>query len=119
MDFLRMRPVRSQADLELLQRLAEADGHGLVAPTWMVDKGPQTIGYIGSTPSVLLWLDSQRAKMRDSLEVMNFYENQLAANGAQIISVPCMKESPLYPFMEKVGYRKVMDCGLFMKNLND
>ena len=77
---VRLRPVQ-QGDLKLLHDLASADGHSVIAPTFYVQKGDSIIGAVGVTPSVHIWLDTQRTHVRDSLIVMNTYENILEQNG--------------------------------------
>lgn len=113
---LRVKPCKPE-DMEMLIALAKADGHAVIAPTWLLFKGEQVVGYLGTVPSILVWLDTQRVGVRDSIMAMNFFENQMAANGAQIIGVPCVANSPLRPFLPKAGYS---DTGatLFLKNLN-
>ncbi len=105
-------------DLELLNKCASADGHAVIAPTFLIEKGPQVVGYLGLVPSVLVWLDTQRTNVRDSLCVMNFYENVLRQANSEIIGVPCVPNSPLKPFLPRVGY---VDSGatLFLKNINE
>ena len=105
-------------DMPILNQLAGADDHAIIAPTMVVEKGPQIVGYLGTVPAVLIWLDSQRVKSRDSLIVANTYENILRAQGSDIIAVPCMNKSPLKPFLPKIGYTASANMTLFLKNLN-
>lgn len=116
-ELVMIRPVRED-DMPALVELAKADNHAVIAPTWVVEKGPQIVGYVGTVPSVLVWLDTQRTKVRDSLVVMNTYENIMRAQGAGIVAVPCMQSSPLHPLMPKAGYVASCDMTLFLKNLN-
>lgn len=104
------------SDLAILTQCAAADGHSVIAPTWMVSKGSQIVGAIGLTPAVHIWLDTQRVRVRDSVMVMNFFENILAQQQS-IICVPCMKNSPIHPFMEKAGYVNAGEGTIFLKNL--
>lgn len=115
-DLPRIKPCRPE-DVEMLVALAKADDHVVIAPTYLVEKGQNIVGYIGTVPSVLIWLDTQRVKVRDSVMVANFFENMMVANNAQIIGVPCAVKSPLRPYLASAGY---VDSGttLFLKNLN-
>lgn len=115
-NLIRIYPCRPE-DLDHLSKCASADGHAVIAPTYLIQKGDQTVGYLGIIPSVMVWLDSQRVNMRDSLAVMNFWENQITANGGGVIGVPCTENSPLRPFLPKVQYTD-SQCKLFLKNLN-
>lgn len=116
-ELLKIRPYR-ETDAEVLSKVAAADNHSIIAPTFVVEKGPQIVGYIGTVPSVLIWMDQDRTSVRDSLMVQNFYENMLAGNNAQIIAVPCKNDSPYFPYMEKAGYIRADQVTLFFKNLN-
>jgi ketopantoate hydroxymethyltransferase len=113
---IRIRHCR-EADVPLLQKVAEADNHTVLAPTFIMEKGEQLVGYLGLVPSVLVWLDTERVKGRDSLQVMNFYENWLSVNGHQIIAVPCVEKSPLRQFLPRLQYVDAGDTKLFLKNL--
>lgn len=117
MEVIRIRPIRGQSDVELLQKMAAADGHSVVSPTYYVQKGEQIIGGIGITPAVHIWLDTQRTLSRDSLIVMNTYENILDQNGGAVICVPCSDQSPLKPYLPRVGYLDSGQMNIFLKNL--
>lgn len=110
---IRIRPVRPD-DIQPLTMAAAQDNHAVISPGSIVEKGDQIIGYVGVVPSVLVWLDSHRAKVRDSLSVLNFFENQLAQG---TIMVPCVDGSPLKPYMGEVGYVRVPDVSVFLKTL--
>ncbi len=104
-------------EIEVLQKLAQADEHVVLGATHTVRKGQQMIGYVGLIPSVMLWLDTQRAKARDSLVVMNFIENQLRDGGSEVISIPCADNSPYHRFLPQIDYTNVGKMDLFLKNL--
>jgi len=59
---------------------------------------------IGTVPYVNVWLDSQRVKARDTVAVIGRFEEIAREKGFAIVAVPCATESPLYPFMTKLGY---------------
>lgn len=101
----------------MLVELAKQDNHAVIAPTYLVYKGEQVVGYIGTVPSVLLWLDTQRTHIRDTVMVANFFENAMMANGGQIIGVPCMENSPIRPFLERGGYVGT-GAKFYLKNLD-
>jgi hypothetical protein len=105
MDKLQILPYTLQ-DAEPLVAAAEADGHGVAAPTHVVFKGTQIIGYlsIGVVPTVLLWLDSKECHVRDSLIVMDYYEEYLKHHNVSGFLLPVPKTSPLQPYVEKVQY---------------
>ena len=115
--FTRIRKV-TEADIPILTALAKADSHSVVFPTHVVEHGQQMIGYIslGAVPTVLVWLDSSRATIRDSMAVSNFFENMVSANGGTSIMLPCNDNSPFRPYIEQVGYVN-LKMGSFLKLL--
>lgn len=104
-------------DLEVLTKCAAADDHSVIAPTFLVVKDKTIVGYVGSVQSILIWLDTQRCKARDSAMVLNTIENIMVGHGAQIIGMPCVDKSPLRPYLEPLGYTDIK-ASMFLKNLN-
>lgn len=106
------------ADLQHLEECAKLDGHAVIAPSYVVLKGEQTVGYIGVLPTVTAWLDTQRVQVRDSLVVQNFWENQLRANfpNMPVIGVACTQESPFFKYLPRVGYVD-SKANVFLKNI--
>ena len=95
-----------EADLDPLVKLANFDGHIVIAPTHIVEKDHQIIGYVslGVLPTVLVWMDQHRAMVRDSMAVANFFETRVADAGASHVVLPCTENSPYRPYLESVGY---------------
>ena len=116
-NMIQIRAVEEE-DMSALQEMAKADDHAVIAPSLIVEKDGQIIGYLGMVPTVLVWLDSQRVKARDSLIVANTYENLLRAQWNGVIAVPCVNKSPLKEYLPKLGYFGATDVTLFLKNLN-
>lgn len=117
MNMVRIRPFREE-DRDLLSKVAAQDDHVVIAPGHVVEKDHRMIGYLGVVPSVLVWMDTHEARVRDSAMVLNFFENMLANNGAGVISVPCNEKSPYLPYLDRLGYADVGSFRMFMKNLN-
>lgn len=117
-NMMMIRPV-TEADLPLLDAAAAADGHGVFLPSHIVTKNKEIVGFlsIGQAPSVFTWLHTKKMNTRDTLGVLSFYESFIACSGARIVTVPCMTDSPLHPYMEKFGYRAVCPTTLFVKSL--
>lgn len=105
-------------DVPILQELAAADGHIVLSPTHVILKGEQMVGYVssGSIPSVLVWMDTQRTAVRDSLAVENWFCNHLASIGARQLILPCTDKSPFQPFLKRVGYHS-LGAVAYLKNL--
>ena len=106
-----------ETDMPMLKAWADQDGHAVIAPSYIVEKSEQIVGYVGIIPCVLVWLDSQRVKARDSMSVLNFYENTLASQQQAVIALPCVEKSPLRPFLDRLGYVDTGETKLFLKNL--
>jgi hypothetical protein len=106
---LRIRPCRQENIAELV-KLAEVDNHLVIAPTHILEKNGQLVGYIslGGVPTALVWTDTKLVKARDSACLLNFMENTVAASGSQFMALPCTTQSPYRPFIERLGY---LNCG--------
>lgn len=105
-------------DVPILEKLAKADDHAILLPTHVVERDHQMIGYLSmaNIPMVIVWMDSVRANIRDSIAAMNFWENSVSDRGGPAVIVPCNDKSPFRPYIEQVGY-KDMKVGLFIKPL--
>ncbi len=105
-------------DIPILEKLAKADDHALILPTHVIERDKNMIGYlsVACIPTVIIWMDSVRANIRDSMAVMNFYENTVADRGGTCVIIPCNEKSPFRPYVEKVGYVDLR-CGMFLKQL--
>jgi len=108
----------TESDLPILQKLAAADRHEVVLPSHVVERDHQMIGYlsVGVIPTVIVWLDSDRANVRDSMAVMTFYENAISDRGGSHVIIPCSEKSPFRPYIENVGYVD-LHVGMFIKQL--
>ncbi len=108
----------TEVDIPVLQKLAAADNHAVIAATHIVERDYQMLGYlsVGAVPTVIVWLDSGRANIRDSMAAMNCWENILVDRGGTNVIIPCNDKSPFRPYVEKVGYVD-MKVGMFIKNL--
>lgn len=117
----RVEIVKADAtNITAAHKAAALDKHGTIGITDVVLKNKEVIGHVSlaGVPMVLVWLDTQKVKGRDSLYVMNFLENMAQRCGWKTICVPCVKNSPILPYLEKVGYKKEpQDVSLFIKEL--
>ena len=95
-------------DLPGLEKLAAQDNHGALFPTHIVEKRNQMVGYLhighGAFPLVLVWMDTQLTNSRDSIAVLNFFENAARDRGAVAIALPCKVDSPYYGYLSRLGY---------------
>lgn len=116
---VRIRLIRSQAEQDKLAKAAHEDGHVVIAPTHILEKEDEIVGYLsmGVVPTVLTWMSTSRVNARDSVAVLNLIENLVAAQGQPLVCIPCWDQSPFHPFMEKFGYNKIFTTDIFIKSL--
>lgn len=116
------RPVRPEllpataAWLPQIHAAAQADGgHAVMKPTHVAVRGKQVVGYgsLGALPMMFAWLDTKQLSARESFALWRAAEEQLKGRG-QVV-VPCGTDSPLLPFMEKLGYKKLGTAHIFVK----
>lgn len=111
-----IRPLKTMEDFENLKACAEADGHGVIAPTHLVTKDNMLVGGLEIMPAVFVWMNTKLTKVRDSLELMRFYEAHLACQGNRTIVLPCSETSPYFPVLPGVKYQP-LPHKLFIKGL--
>jgi hypothetical protein len=106
-----------EEDMDALVREAQADNHSVVAPTYLISKEGETVGYIGVIPTIAPWMHTKKTNVRDSILMMNTFENVLRCQSAQIVGVACVNQSPYFKYMPEAGYVNTQST-LFLKNLN-
>ena len=104
-----------------LEAIAAGDGHTIVAPTHIVERAGEIVGYfsIGAVPMILAWAHTKRMRSRESIHALNVAENYLAtvAPGATIC-VPCVAGSPFEPYMAGLGYRNFGQATINLKKVS-
>lgn len=102
-----------------LAELAAADNHGLVYPTHTVMREGQPIGYVsvGGAPMVHVWMDSQQARVWDSLQLMQHAEHLMRKQGVTSYQIACKDDSPFFDKMERLGFKSMGPVHLFYKHL--
>jgi hypothetical protein len=107
------------ADLEPLHMAAQKDNHLVIAPTHVVEKSGEIVGYLsmGVVPLIMTWQDTKKVNARDSVGLMAFMESVMASQRAGVICLPCVSTSPYHPYIEKFGYVKAGEASFFFKNL--
>ena len=116
-----IKPVTKLTEDEIAYAVetAKADGHGTLGITHVVERDKQPIGHISicGVPLVLVWLHTKQSKIRDTLRVLDFFENRIRDGGGTSVLVPCSRSSPYYNTMEGLGYIKGDDLTFFTKGL--
>ncbi len=115
-----VKPLESLEQLEQLNLAAAEDDHILIAPTHMIEKEGEPIGYvsINGMPMVHWWLHTQKGSAMDTLRIMVQLESEAAKMGINKYQLACADTSPYYPKMRKLGFTSLGDTTLFRKAIN-
>lgn len=112
--------VRPELYLQLQNKAAE-DNHAVIAPTHLVLKGEEVVGYvsINNLPMVLAWLSTKEMKARDSFSIINMSELLVQEQGWRSVCLPIDDTSPFLNVMPSIGYRTLSTgkVNLFVKEL--
>ena len=97
---------------------AKADGHLLAWPTHMIEKDLNVVGSLSVMPMVMIWLDTTKTQVRDTLFLRDYLEGTMA-NGSRVFCVPCVEGSPLTQVLRKseLGYLNIGNFNLHLKGL--
>lgn len=116
-----LRGIREEEVAGLVAAAAADGGHAVVRPTHVIEKGGELAGYVslGAVALVLTWLDRERVKARDTQYLLGMVENLAAASGPGVVlCLPCAVESPLRPYMEKLGYQVANEMVMCFKKVS-
>ncbi len=112
--------IKTAEEFNELVEKSKSDNHGVYAPTHIVKKNGEVLGYFSiaaSVPIVLAWLSTQKVQPRDSISLINSVENHVAMGGASHVAFPVPKSSPFHEHMEKLGYKPAGEYTFFIKEL--
>jgi len=115
----RLVPLKDNVTAKRLFEAAAADDHTVIAPTHVMMRGEQIIGYLslGAMPVVQSWFDSKSGHVLDSLKMIEMGEAVIASQGAAAYQVAVSENSPFAPHMERLGYKPVGKTVLWQKQL--
>lgn len=115
--FAQLRPIESKDQLEEVQRIAREDDHDVVNPTDLVVKNGKIVGYlsIASSPIVIGHFSTATMKARDSFTLINIAEHVVQRMGSRNVIWPIGKDSPFHPYFTEMGYKKLANVDLFVK----
>jgi hypothetical protein len=106
--------------LAALHEKAADDDHMVIAPTHVMVKGGEIIGYLSlaGMPMVHAWFDSGHKHVNDSLKMIEHGETVLRANPqVRQYTICCAEESPFSPLMPGMGFKKLGTTTVWMKEL--
>ena len=111
--------IRTKEQHDAVAAAAATDSHPVLYPTVMLEKGGEIVGYasVPVSPTVYLWAHSQKMQALDSVRALKKMELIMQAAGQSSMIVPCAKESPFYPNMERQGIERLGDATFFKKEL--
>lgn len=116
----RIVPLASHEDAQRLVGAAASDEHIVVAPTHLVMKGEEIVGYgsLGAIRLVNVWVHSRKVNKFESVRLLREAEEILRGHGAGVVCMPCDQKSPFRPFMPRLGYAPLGHALYCLKNLN-
>lgn len=105
------------AEFPAVAAAAAADGHILIHPTHVVKRGNEIVGYgsLGAVRMMFAWLDSKKLSGPESFRAWRQAETELKRMGGPI-ALPCTADSPLLPFVERMGYRGIFNARVHVKD---
>jgi len=94
---------------------ARADGHRLITPSHLVLQNNEIIGAgsLGNAPVLSVWTHTKKVSALQSMKLWRNAKLTLAQAGHKQCIMPCSKNSPYYPHMNKFGFSPIGDFTLF------
>ena len=115
----RLVPLKDNVTAKRLFEAAAADDHTVIAPTHVMLRGEEIIGYLslGGMPVVQSWFDSKSLHVLDSIKMIEMADAVMASQGVQAYQVAVSEESPFKEHMVRLGYTRVFTTTLWQKQL--
>lgn len=123
----RLRPAQNEAEAQKLAKwekrlfeLAKADGHDVIAPTDLIMKGDDVLGYvsIANIPIIIAHYSTQHLKARDSFNITQVCEQRVEGQGYRSVIWPIGVTSPFHTYFPDMGYRRLANVDLFVKEFS-
>lgn len=115
--FAHLSPIEKRDQFERIVQLAREDDHDVINPTDLVVKNGQIVGYmsIASTPVAIGHFSTKSMHARDSFNLIQVAEHIVHRMGSKNMVWPIGKESPFHKYFVDMGYRKLANVDLFVK----
>lgn len=113
---VKLRRLRDEAELELLQVAAARDNHLVIGPTFLVEGpgaeangAPEILGYVGYDSFAWWqgWLDRGRVTARESVKVFRMVEDFARMNGRRELGLLLPSDSAFTSQLVRFGYKKI------------
>ena len=119
MSRLRIRP-HQPSDAARLIAAAQQDRHHVLAPTFVIEKHDDIVGYVGfHLPIWQGWADTRQMATRDSLEVFDFVHAESRRLGWRAIGFVIPPGDPFERAIQhpRLDYRFLANVNLSLKTL--
>lgn len=110
-----LKPITSQEEFNAVLEAGKSDGHFLTAPTHVVRNGDTIIGAVTILPTALVWMDTQKAKVRESVQLKDMLASHFAMTGNHVMCLPCSPDSPYTEYLPKDNFMNLGGFNLFVK----
>lgn len=104
--------------LPALAAVATEDKHVLIHPTHIVSRGTDIVGYasLGTVRMMFAWLDTNRLKAPESFRAWRMARTEMERlHPGEPVCLPCTFDSPLLPFVERMGYKGIFNARIHLK----
>jgi len=115
----RLVALKDNATAKRLVEAAAKDDHLVIAPTHVMMRGEEIIGYLslGALPVVQAWFDSKSGHVLDSLKMIEMGEAIFDTQGVKQFAVGVQPNSPFAPHMARLGFVELGQTVLWHKTL--
>lgn len=113
-----LKPITNPELFNAVLAAGKNNSHDLVAPNIVVlDNKQEIIGAVSSLPMHLIWMDTVKAKVRDSIKLKETLESSVALSGGRMLCLPCSVNSPYHSLLSKDGYKSIGSFDVLIKVL--
>ena len=108
-------------DTEPLLQAAYEDNHRVMAPTHVVWKDGEIIGYgsCNGAPLLLWWMSREKGTARDTVTLTPQVDKVFKENHCSWYLTAVANKSPYFPFMRKLGYKGLGPTNIFLKKIKE
>lgn len=114
-----IQPIVTQEQLQAAMQAAKEDNHVPTYPTHTVLCDGEIVGVmcINSIPVSTFWASSTKLNARKTFELINFCKTMGNLASGKPIVTWCPKDSPIYPYMTKLGFKEHITTTHFIQEV--